>query len=169
MFLFLWSTVFFILFFILVCLMVFDSNFPKYLSFSFSPSVLILFWFSSLIPSIISLFPLFIMRRAQFSMSNSIPLSWLYILIVLLRSPVLFPFWQIAWHYLCTFSNKFSALLSAPKNPLSSLHPRHICILYVWFFFFFLRSLLANIFLSHWLSPFKEMCSSAKINILYFT
>ena len=52
------------------------SNIPYF------PSVLMLSWFGSSIPSFDSLSPRFIMSIAHFSMSNSIPISWMYVLIV---------------------------------------------------------------------------------------
>ena len=50
-------------------------NIPKYKSFFFCPSVLMLSWFDSLIPSIAFLFPLFIISIAHFSIPNSIRIS----------------------------------------------------------------------------------------------
>ena len=70
-----------------VCLMVSASNNPMYLEVSFSPSVLILSWFGYFIPSVIYCFPLFIMSMEHLSMLNSIPIFWLYILIVYFRVP----------------------------------------------------------------------------------
>ena len=63
--------------FISACLMVSASNIPKYLKFSFSRNVLILSSFGGSMPSLICLFPLFIMSMAHFYMVNSFPLSWL--------------------------------------------------------------------------------------------
>ena len=71
--------------FISICLIVSATKMPKYLYVSFSPSVLILTWFGSSIPSVICRLPLFITSMAHFSMSNSIPMSWLYILTVCIR------------------------------------------------------------------------------------
>ena len=61
------------------------SNTPKYLQFSFSPSVRILSWFGSSIPSIKCLFPLFLMSMGHFSAPDSIPISWQHIFIVCIR------------------------------------------------------------------------------------
>ena len=58
------------------------SNIPKNFKFSFSLSILALSWFGSPLPSIVSLFEFFVISMAHFSMPNSIPTSWLYILIV---------------------------------------------------------------------------------------
>ena len=58
---------------------------PKYLYVSFSPNVLILSWFASSIPPSRCRLPLFITSMAHFSMPNSIPMSWLYILTACIR------------------------------------------------------------------------------------
>ena len=42
-------------------------------------------WFSSSIPSVMCCFPLFIITMPHFSMPNSIPLLWLYILTTCIR------------------------------------------------------------------------------------
>ena len=81
---FFWGT-HFLFFFNLLFLMMSASNIPWYLWFFFSPPVLILSWFDSSIPSVISLFPLFIMSMAHFSMPNFILICELYILIVCIR------------------------------------------------------------------------------------
>ena len=75
--------------FISTCLMVSASKMPKYLYVSFSPSVQILFWFRSSILSIRCLLPLFM---AHFSMSDSFPMLWLYILTACIRSSSSFSF-----------------------------------------------------------------------------
>ena len=72
--------------------MVFTSNIPKYLQFSFSSNILIYSWFCSFIHSDFSLFPLFNISMAHFSMPNSIPVSHLYILIVCVRISKSFSF-----------------------------------------------------------------------------
>ena len=75
------------------CLMVTASNIPKYLLVSFSPSVLMTTWFSSSTPSVRwCRLPLFITSMAHFSMPNSIPISWLYILTVCNRVSKYFSF-----------------------------------------------------------------------------
>ena len=79
------SEVFFSCFFPLRYFMVSVSNTPKHLQFFFSPRVLILFWFGGSIPSVICLFPVFLMSIAHFSMPHSIPLFWLYIPIVCIK------------------------------------------------------------------------------------
>ena len=61
-FLMVWGTLFFFLSFISAYLIVSTYNISTYLLVSFSPSVLIISWFRGSIPSIISLFPLFIIR-----------------------------------------------------------------------------------------------------------
>ena len=43
------------------------------------------FWFAPSIPSTVCRFPLFIMSMTHFLKTNSIPISWLYILIVSIR------------------------------------------------------------------------------------
>ena len=71
---------YFLLFpFISICLRLSASNMPKYFEFSFSPNVLI---FLDLIVPFLSLFAIFnfIISRPHFPMPNSIPFSWLYIL-----------------------------------------------------------------------------------------
>ena len=68
-----------------LCLMVSASKMPKYLYVSFSPSVLILSWFGSSIPSVRCRLPLFIASMAHFSMPNSTLMSWLYILTTCIR------------------------------------------------------------------------------------
>ena len=67
--------------FISTCLMVSASNIPKYL-FSFSPSVQMHY---CSIPSVDSLFLLFIMSMAYFSMPNFIPMCCWCILIVCIK------------------------------------------------------------------------------------
>ena len=49
------------------------------------PSVLILSWFGSSIPSVIYRLLLFMTSMAHFSMPNSVPMSWLYILTACMR------------------------------------------------------------------------------------
>ena len=71
---------FWILPFISTCLMVSASKMPNYLLVSFSPSVQILSLIGCSIPSVRCHLPLFITLMAHFSMPNSIPTSWLYIL-----------------------------------------------------------------------------------------
>ena len=72
--------------------MVSASKMPKYLYIFFSPSVLILSWLGSSIPSIRYRLPLFITSMVHFSMPNSIPMSWLYILIACIRVSSSFSF-----------------------------------------------------------------------------
>ena len=74
---------FWILSFISTCLMVSASKMSKYFYVSFSPSVRILSWFGSSIPSVRCRLPLFI--TSTFFYANSIPISWLYILTVYIR------------------------------------------------------------------------------------
>ena len=78
--------------FLSVCLMVSDYSISKYLQFSFSPCVsyaFLILLFDSFRCFPFFSFPLFIINPSHFSMSNSIPISWLYISI-LYQSPVLF-------------------------------------------------------------------------------
>ena len=65
--------------------MVSASNIPKYLCISFSASVLLLSWFGSSIPHVRCRLPHFITSMTHFSMPNSIPMSWLYILTAYIR------------------------------------------------------------------------------------
>ena len=88
---------FWILSFIPTCLMVSASKFPKYLLVTFSASVLILSWFGSSIPSVLCRLPLFITSRAHFSMPNSIPMFWRYILTVCIRISRVFHTSVIRW------------------------------------------------------------------------
>ena len=82
------------------------STIQKYFFF-FSPSILILSWFCNSLLSIISHPPLFIRGKAQFSVLNPIPISWLYILIVCIRASSSFSFLAnilvssvyIRWHH----------------------------------------------------------------------
>ena len=90
---------FLILSFISTCLMVSASKIPKYLQVSFSASVLILSWFGSFIPSVRCRFPLFITSMAHFSMPNSIPMSWLYILTACIKVSSSFSFCYYYYHY----------------------------------------------------------------------
>ena len=60
--------------------MVSASKMPKQFYVSFSLSVLILSWLGSSIPSVICRLPFFMTSIAHFSMPNSIPTPWLYIL-----------------------------------------------------------------------------------------
>ena len=73
---------FWILSFISTCLMVSASNISQYLYVSFSANVLILFRFGSSIPSVTCRLPFLMTSRAHFSVPNSIPMSWQYILTV---------------------------------------------------------------------------------------
>ena len=68
------------------------SNILKYLYVSFSLGVLIFSWFSNLIPFVMCRFPQFIISMAHFSKSNSIPMSWLYILTACIRVSNYFSF-----------------------------------------------------------------------------
>ena len=67
------------------CLPVSASMMLKYLYASFSLSVLLLSWLGSSIPSVRCCLPFFISRMVHFSMPNSIPMSWLYILCTCIR------------------------------------------------------------------------------------
>ena len=55
-----------------ICIMVFVSNIPTYLQFSFSLDALMLSGFGCSFPSIVSLFPLFIISMVHFPTLNSI-------------------------------------------------------------------------------------------------
>ena len=59
---------------------------------SFSLSILILSWFGSSVLPVIYLSPRLIISIEYFSMPNSIPISWLYILIVCIRVSNCFSF-----------------------------------------------------------------------------
>ena len=61
------------------CLMVSTSNIFKFLEFFFFPSVLILSLLGTYLPSVIRLFPFFLMGMVYFSLPNSIIISWQYI------------------------------------------------------------------------------------------
>ena len=78
--------------FISTCFMVSASKMPKYFYVSFSSSVLILSRFGSSIPPVRCRLPLFITSMAHFSMPNSIPMSWLYILTSCIRVSSSFSF-----------------------------------------------------------------------------
>ena len=83
-------------------------------------SVLILSWFVSSIPSVRCSLPLFIISMAHFSMLNSIPISWLDILIVCIRVSSSFSFFFL--YHLESFSNQrllifFHWRLSDSKSP----------------------------------------------------
>ena len=60
------------------------------------------FWFGNFIPSVICRFPLFIINMAHFSIPNSIPISWLYILTAGIRFSILSHFWLTVW--CCSFT-----------------------------------------------------------------
>ena len=96
---------FWIFSFISTCLIVSVSKMPKYLYVSFSPSVLILSWFGSSIPSIRCCLLLFITSMTHFSMPNSIPMYWLYVLIACSRVSNSFSFLQIVWCHPCTLGD----------------------------------------------------------------
>ena len=123
----------------------------RYLLVSFSPSVLILSWFSSSIASVIWRFPLFIISMAHFSMANSIPISWLYILTA----------------YIGVF-NSFSFL---ENSFISSIYIRlSICSCDLWSLYSLVH------FLSMWLSGIiaftnsnGDNASSRKIPLWIFT
>ena len=83
--------------FISTCLMVPASKMPKYLYVSFYPSVLILSWFGSFVPSVRCRWPLFISSMAHFSMPNSTSVSWLFILTACIRISSSFSFFAILW------------------------------------------------------------------------
>ena len=76
--------------FICTRLMVSASKMPKYLKVS--PSVMILSWFCSSIPSVLCRLPVSITSMAQFFMPNSIPMPRLYILSVCIRLSSSFSF-----------------------------------------------------------------------------
>ena len=67
------------------------------------------FWFFSLfgssIPIIICRFPLLIINMAHFSMQNSIPMSWLYILTACIRVSGSFSFLATIWCHPCTLGD----------------------------------------------------------------
>ena len=60
-----------------------------------SPRILIFSWFGSSLPSVVSRFPLYIIRMAHF-LPNSIPMSQMYILTVFGYS-IIFLFWPTIW------------------------------------------------------------------------
>ena len=78
--------------FISTCLMVSASNIPKYSYVSFSLNVLIFSRFTSSITSVMCRFPLFLISMAHFSIPNSIPVSWVYILTTCIRVSKSFSF-----------------------------------------------------------------------------
>ena len=83
---------FFIFSFPLTGLIVSASSIFKYFYIFFSPSVLIFSWYDSSIPSVMCPFPLLITNIVHFSLLNYIPISWLYILTVCIRSSISFSF-----------------------------------------------------------------------------
>ena len=114
------------------------SKMPKYLYICFCPSVLIWSWFGSSIPSVICRLPLFITSMAHFSMPNSIPMSWLYILTACLR-----------------VSSSFSFFFFFAKCLMLSMYIR-------WLIFscYLLSFYSAVHFLSMWLSGFMAIMNS---------
>ena len=78
--------------FISTCLMVSASRIPKYLFVSFYPTVLSLSRLGSSIPSVIYRLPLLIISIAHFSIPNSVPMPWMYILTAFIRAPISFSF-----------------------------------------------------------------------------
>ena len=107
-------------------LIVFTSKIPKYLLVSFPPSVLILPWFGSSFPTVISLFLLLIICMAHFSLLNSIPTYWLYILIACIHHHVMPSAW-ISLTLSC-----YPSLSSIAYGRFSRLHPvsAQSCCLY---------------------------------------
>ena len=89
-FMVLWRYSFLISSFISTCLMVSASKMPKCLKVSFSPSILILLWFGSSIPSIRWRLPLFITKIHP------------YVLTVYSNCVLFFIFLQIVWCRPCT-------------------------------------------------------------------
>ena len=75
----------FFIFFTSTCLLVSASNIPEYLHVSFFWAFWCFSWFGSLIPSVTCRFPLFITSMVHFSVPNSIPMSWLFILTACIR------------------------------------------------------------------------------------
>ena len=79
-----------------LCLMMSALDIPKYLQFSFSPSLLMLSWFCSSISFVSSVFPFFLLSACQ--------IVFLYIccifLFLLSKSPVHFHFFD--WYCPCT-------------------------------------------------------------------
>ena len=75
-----------------ICLMVSSSNIPKVYRFSLLWALYIFILFGGFIWSVMCRFPLFITSMAHFSMSDSIPMSWLYILTARFRVFNSFPF-----------------------------------------------------------------------------
>ena len=85
--------------FISTCLMVSASKIPKYLYVSFS---LIFSWFGSSIPSVRCRLLFFITSMANFYVSCSIPMTWLYILTACVIFQFFFHILQTVW---CTFGD----------------------------------------------------------------
>ena len=86
--------------------MVSASNILAYLYISFSPRVPIFSGFGSSIPSVMCRLPLVIFSMAHFSMPNFAPVSFLFILTVCIRFPILFRFWQRFWCRPCTLGDR---------------------------------------------------------------
>ena len=79
--------------FIFTYLMQSAFSIPSYLQFSFSPSIMILSSYGSSIPSTVSYFILlFIMSMAHSLIPNSIPIFWLYILVICISISSTFSF-----------------------------------------------------------------------------
>ena len=83
------------------------SNIPKYLYVSISPNVLVLSWFGSSIPSIISHFPLFIIIMAH--VLCEIPFLYLHCISSLSVEgfSIILNFWLTVWSRPCTLGGWF--------------------------------------------------------------
>ena len=97
------------------CFSMKSSKMPKYLLVSFSPSVLILSWFGSSILSVRCCLPLFSTSMEHFSMPNSIPMPWLYILTACIRVYYCYYYYYCCC---CCFWKSFSWKLMLKKKTL---------------------------------------------------
>ena len=75
-------------------------------------------WFGSSIPSVMCCFPLFLTSMAHFSMSNSIPMFWLYLLTVYIKVSNSFSFlvnrlMSYMKHYVIDLFLRFTKFVSA--------------------------------------------------------
>ena len=164
---------FLILLFISTYLMVSASDITNYLYFSFSLSVLIRFGFCSSVSFLVSLFILFIISMEHFSVTNSIPIPYLYIIVCIKVYNYFFIFCKkldlifvhkainLLWsckfeppvHFLCMYLGGILAITSSngestsPRKilPLLSFSWLSRWILWLsWIFCTFSNSLLSN-------------------------
>ena len=89
-----------------------------------SPRVPILSWFNCSIPSVMCRFPFFIISLVHFSMPNSIPMCWLYILTACMR--VSYSFSSLANSLMMSMDIVIDLFLKFSKFESARAFPEHV-------------------------------------------